>query len=43
MKSQSNQNLKFDYRVLLVVLRVKFDTSKDGTASEVTVLDGNRN
>ena len=43
MKSQSNQNLKFDYRVLLVVLRVKFDTSKDGTTSEVTVFDGNRN
>ena len=43
MKSQWNQNLKFDYRVLLVMLRVKFDTSKDGIASEVTIFDGNRN
>ena len=43
MRSQSNQNLKFDYKVLFVVLKVKFDTSKDGIASEVTVFDGNRN
>ena len=43
MRSQSHQNLKFDYSVLLVVLKVKLDTSKDGITSEVTVFDGNRN
>ena len=42
MRSQSNQNLKFDYRVLLVVLKVKLDAAKDGIASEVTVFDSNR-
>ena len=42
-KIKSSFKLKFNYKVLLVVFKIKFDTSKDRIASEITVFDRDRN